>query len=760
VSDVTQEPEPPETPAPVFAARAIKSAIFGTPAPPDDDTIYDNEKESNTMAGNGIKKPQARSVSPTKPPGILLTPGTATTRRKTVSFGNEVVEKEEKIAAEKPVGRSGIPNDCPGKFPSPFVGKSEPSIKSSRNTALTRKLENAREGKKGKDKPETPRDSSEARPLLDLAPEEDATIATMSRSRRRKASIPQTSNQDLLEHMVTGDDFLGDLTMDLNEPHSQSGKYWKSEYENFHEEAKTEMRKLLKYKDLAKSYAKKKDEENLDLIEKLKEQQRRVLAMEDKISKLSAQIGIAGLEGNDDDSPELMKELASQTALAVQYKGQVEEFRAILEASLNPASMPRPTDPKQALASLRRVSQESEIQNDGQQSKKHVREVVALQKEIQNLQETMSATEKANKKLQEENTKLTQELLHADMRHETHLEKCEKSRQRRDEAMQNLQKDYGRLKEQAKSQRRDAEQLLKKRHSQVVELKKEIASMLHVESTTKDLQLALEKKAAERDRVVSDNERQVAELMKHTPQESVGATDLKNNPKKPERATVSDSLSRRPIPTEPQARESLIPVLSQSISRPSKSPTPSRQSRSETPAGSRDPRSSQTALSEIINNASPNTLPPQRSGPVQYTPVVQHFSNMSLESPGDLQLPSSVPSLPQIPSRTIHDRNCHPSPRPSMFNIASSPPKAAVVRLRKSDDLSRKSSTNDLESGGRTGNMASSRLSSMDESNSRARRMVPPERAAAAKARLEQKMLEKRKAQYISSGADKENIRN
>ncbi len=356
LSDASQVQEPPETPAPVFAARAIKSAIFGTPVLPDDDTIYETEKEPDTMEGDGIRKPQARSVSPTKPPGILLTPGTATTRRKTVSFGNEMVEKEDKIAAEKTVGGSGIPNDCPGKFPSPFVGKPEPSTKFSRNTALTRKLENAREGKRGKDEPETARNSSEGRPLLDLAPEEDITSATMPRSRRRKAGIPQTSNQDLLEQMITGDDFLSDMTMDLNEPHSQSGKYWKSEYENFHEEAKTEMRKLLKYKDLAKSYAKKKDEENLDLIEKLKEQQRRVLTMEDKISKLSAQIGTAGLEEDDDDSPELIKELARQTALTIQYKGQVEEFRAILEAHLNPPSMSHPTYPKQALASLRRVS--------------------------------------------------------------------------------------------------------------------------------------------------------------------------------------------------------------------------------------------------------------------------------------------------------------------------------------------------------------------------------------------------------------------
>ncbi|KAH9215744.1 hypothetical protein DL95DRAFT_388368, partial [Leptodontidium sp. 2 PMI_412] len=43
VDEYNPDREPPETPAPVFAARALKSAIFGVPARPDDDTIYEIE---------------------------------------------------------------------------------------------------------------------------------------------------------------------------------------------------------------------------------------------------------------------------------------------------------------------------------------------------------------------------------------------------------------------------------------------------------------------------------------------------------------------------------------------------------------------------------------------------------------------------------------------------------------------------------------------------------------------------------------------
>lgn len=46
--------------------------------------------------------------------GILMTPGTAATRRKTVSFGAHVVDNEGKKSIVP--GRSGLPNNCPGNF--------------------------------------------------------------------------------------------------------------------------------------------------------------------------------------------------------------------------------------------------------------------------------------------------------------------------------------------------------------------------------------------------------------------------------------------------------------------------------------------------------------------------------------------------------------------------------------------------------------------------------------------------------------------
>jgi hypothetical protein len=80
-----------------------------------------------------------------------------------------------------------------------------------------------------------------------------------------------------------------------------------------------------------------------------------------------------------------------------------------------------------------------------------------------------------------------------------------------------------------------------------------------------------------------------------------------------------------------------------------------------------------------------------------------------------------------------------------------------VVRSQTSGELTRKRSNNDLAAR-RLANLSSGRLSSLDGSKTRV--ALPPARAAAARARLEQKNAEKRRAQAFGGDRDKENIRN
>ncbi|PVH78660.1 hypothetical protein DL98DRAFT_516674 [Cadophora sp. DSE1049] len=757
VDDQYPDRDPPETPAPVFAARALKSAIFGAP-PPQDDTIYDIETELGAEASKDVRDFQPRNLSPTKPSGILLTPGTATTRRKTVSFGNEVVDKDadKKTGGQRVTRRSRLSDDGEKQASTPFAHGAEESTRAARKTSLTRALEKVRE--------ETPKTET-TRPSTELEPEPRkprTSAETASDTESVKPKKLQQSSQVLSRQSEDDDNTELEMTVDLKYPRSQSGKFWKAEYQQYHENALLEMKKVLAYKELAKSYAKHKDAQNIELAKKLNEAQKQVKDMEDKMFELSARITLSGKDGSGDDAPELVKELARQAALGVQYNAQVDEFRAALEGDDDNQNSPSKQYRNRRAS---RQSEETDIDTyrELKRLREQLKEMASMKDELSSLRNSLSTAEKSVQKLQDENSKVTQQLLHADLRLEKHLEKCEQKRQsfdeqrqRRDEIVQNLQNDYDRLKEQAKSQRRDAEHLLKKRHDQVVDLKKEIASLRGADMNAVEFQRVLQEKTAEHDRTVAELQKQIGDLKDKQKQDTKDATFSRVSR---ERKFDASSLASKPLPSVDisQARESQIPISSQSVSRPSKVLMPSKTFRSETPTGSPMHHSSYSVLSEMTNGGNGEPTPFQRSGPVQHTPLgpltplTNRFSNLSMDSP-ELHQPFSEPSLPPVTSRAIHDRNCRQSPGPSMFNIASSPPKAAVVRPRVSNELSRQKSNSNINSR-QNANIASSRVSNLD--SSRMRNPIPPERAAAARARLEKKQAEKRRAQAL--GADKEN---
>ncbi|KAF2184717.1 hypothetical protein K469DRAFT_633473 [Zopfia rhizophila CBS 207.26] len=232
--------EPPETPAPTFAVRAFKQAIFGTPAP----------EESNETAKKLVKRVKLDEVnskatefpaqkendppsSPTKPNGILVTPGTGTKGKKTVSFGAHVVDNEGKRSTY--TGKSGIPNDCPGKFPSPWAPGTE--LKES--------------AEKDKDKDKMPRTKLTA-----------ALYDARSSSQLQPGQKPKAKDDS-------------DITIDLSAPRSESGKYWKEQYESYADKSEKEVKKLVAKQQVAKNFAKKKDGEATELATRLAEERKR-----------------------------------------------------------------------------------------------------------------------------------------------------------------------------------------------------------------------------------------------------------------------------------------------------------------------------------------------------------------------------------------------------------------------------------------------------------------------------------------------------
>lgn len=183
--------------------------------------------------------------SPTK--GILLTPGTGTTRRKTVSFGLNVVDNEQK----RPM-KSGLPDDCPGKFPSPW-SKPTAELDSSDEPA------------------EKPRGRSKLTEQFEQVREESA-------KRKSRSSKQQRERED------------GDTTLDLAEPSSDSGKYWKREYDIYRENTTREVKKLVEKQRSAKRYASEKDAECQEAREELRREKKRADRLEKRTAELEAQL--------------------------------------------------------------------------------------------------------------------------------------------------------------------------------------------------------------------------------------------------------------------------------------------------------------------------------------------------------------------------------------------------------------------------------------------------------------------------------------
>ncbi|KAF2678986.1 hypothetical protein K458DRAFT_394394 [Lentithecium fluviatile CBS 122367] len=277
--------EPPETPAHQFAVRAFKHAIFGTPAPDEAGKKLQKKQSpdaSNTKAPEiAVPKENGPLLSPSKQPGgILRTPMTANKAQKSVSFGAHVVDNEGKRGN---AGKSGIPNDCPGKFPSPWTPGTE--------------LKADAESEK---KPRT---------KLTTALLEARTTPQLKPGQRAKAR----------------DD--SDITLDLGAPRSESGRYWKEQYESYTEKSEREVRKLVAKQQLAKNYAKKKDGEVTELVTKLEQERKRYRRRELELE-----------QQNKDLQERLRQAMAERLSSSVEVAALKNRIAALEQSIVAPSS--------------------------------------------------------------------------------------------------------------------------------------------------------------------------------------------------------------------------------------------------------------------------------------------------------------------------------------------------------------------------------------------------------------------------------------
>lgn len=323
--------DPPETPAPLFAVRAFKSALFGTPHP--SQTVSPSNRSRKAAAQNGLPKPPALPqdplktahlepkdredvtqkldlealVSPTK--GILLTPGIGTTRRKNVTFRG--IGTDEKLKAGDD-NRGILFGDAVSETSSSQSQAASPEENQPRQTSLTKALYKAKNGVSDRN--------------IISSPSASKSNKRFSRDRKkdRSANLTVTEGNDL--------NVADDLTIDLSNPHSRSGKHWKAEFEQYHKNSGREMKKILKINQNVKSFAVRKDSEASDLREKLRRELSKVAVMESKVTDLATQLAATRTKDlkESPDQTKLVNDLARQTALAIRYKQKADNYKVAL----------------------------------------------------------------------------------------------------------------------------------------------------------------------------------------------------------------------------------------------------------------------------------------------------------------------------------------------------------------------------------------------------------------------------------------------
>ncbi|KAL2152069.1 hypothetical protein VTH82DRAFT_5253 [Thermothelomyces myriococcoides] len=223
------------------------------------------------------------------------------------------------------------------------------------------------------------------------------------------------------------------------------------------------MERLVKYKHLAKSYAKLKDAEALELGRKLKEEQEKVKAMEEKIAGMSRQGGLASKNGGESNQ-ELVEEVRKQTALAAEYKLQVEELESLLQNKIDAGGDSRQR--QRRTASPRTQQTLMEAQRELRRARSQLRELERLQGERDRLRSDLRFAEQRASKLAEENRKLSSELSASTSR----IKDLEKQ-------LEDSKSSYEKLKDDAKSRYLEAQQVVQKKNAKISELEEEVESL-------------------------------------------------------------------------------------------------------------------------------------------------------------------------------------------------------------------------------------------------------------------------------------------
>lgn len=692
--------EPPETPAPVFAVRAFKTALFGTPHTNQYEEAVVEEKASpeqpskpkhsprtkfsTPKIGHKLYATRTQKITPLMSPakGILVTPGTAAGRRKTVSFGSLGIGDGVKL--DQPYEISKATTEESTKV-SIAALPGEAKRGSHSQPTLTKELF------------EVQLDASKQR--LNEQRKSAVILVTESSSSGNIQNGPSHPAQS-----ASTDPAL-DFTVDLTKPRSQSGQHWKAEYERFQKNSDRELKKIIQHGQHVKSYAEKKDVEATDLHQKLERELAKCASMEHRVSKLAAQLASSkgqGLGGNDHQE-KLMNDLSRQTALAIRYKQKADRYRiAIRQQKSSAVGGVYDGDRNNTEDSSVDITSAAEgvliSDHHGEHS-----ELNALRNELSALRSELGVAEEKAARLGAVNAKLTENFLRV-----------------KDE-MQNY--DARRVRKETRLKKREETLIAEKRacEGKLKHLTKEHQDLLQSIESRPMTDTAQEPLPPTNTRGQSSSRKRTSPLPEPSP--GIGQVHLYDPPpRKP--SSIDPRAPQSHLQNRPKSEGPAIDIWTTDSPNDTADTTP--------PADEPAINLSHVALSEATNNAlreidsnsisdfpSEPPLPPDTP-----RPTLEHLAKMDSALQPDF--PSSDSYQSSAVKRMNDRRNTIPSPRPSMVNMASS--------VMKEENMPRASG---LQRNASLVSTAGSRKLTLN-GGSRVGEL-PPDRAAAAKARLAQR---------------------
>ncbi|KAJ6264844.1 hypothetical protein Dda_0997 [Drechslerella dactyloides] len=313
-----QEELEPETPGPAaFAFNAFRTGLFGTPKPnleaPErerqprprlgrevmsDEDVFTSSRKRQSSRSPGRFLTFEDAVTPTRrnPQSILVTPGNTISKKKTVSFGPDQFH-EDTICYETRTGRirSGLPSSYPGKFPSPWTPKVTNDFPKKRAKEVQVRADDI---EIFEDQAKPLKSAQKSKLKLDKDAGRDQ-VFVISRPKEEVKSVDEQIHA-LRENTARINDMIGeaaeapvhdgDVTVNLDEPRSRSGVYWKERYSTDISQAEKKVEFYKARKDTTVEFASKKDEQCANLAARLKEEmelRRKMQAEIDRWQKLA-----------------------------------------------------------------------------------------------------------------------------------------------------------------------------------------------------------------------------------------------------------------------------------------------------------------------------------------------------------------------------------------------------------------------------------------------------------------------------------------